>query len=61
MGCPTVSGSSGQRLTLDPEQARLRDDFAVDNLTYAFRSGEARPDPDKGCEFGEAAASMLWT
>lgn len=43
---------------LDPEQARLRDDFAVDNLTYAFRSGEARPDPDKGCEFGEAAVAL---
>lgn len=43
---------------LDPEQARLRDDFAVDDLTYAFRSGEARPDPDKGCEFGEAAVAL---
>lgn len=43
---------------LDPEQARLRDDFSVDNLTYAIRSGEARPEPDKGCEFGEAAVAL---
>ncbi|WIM87895.1 AIPR family protein [Candidatus Mycobacterium wuenschmannii] len=43
---------------LDPEQARLRDDFAVDNLTYAFRSGEARLDSDQGCEFGEAAVAL---
>jgi hypothetical protein len=43
---------------LDPEQARLRDDFSVDNLTYAIRSGEVRPEPDKGCEFGEAAVAL---
>ncbi|OBH08177.1 hypothetical protein A9X04_23720 [Mycobacterium sp. E3247] len=43
---------------LDPEQARLRDDFSVDNLIYVIRSGEARPDPDKGCEFGEAAVAL---
>lgn len=43
---------------LDPEQARLRDDFSVDNLTYAIRSGEERPDPEKGCEFGEAAVAL---
>jgi hypothetical protein len=35
-----------------------RDDFSVDNLTYAIRSGEARPEPDKGCEFGEAAVAL---
>lgn len=43
---------------LDPEQARLRDDFSVDNLVYAIRSGESRPDPDKGCEFTEAAVAL---
>jgi AIPR protein len=43
---------------LDPEQTRLRDDFMVDNLIYAVRSGEEHPDPDKGCEFGEAAVAL---
>lgn len=43
---------------LDPEQARLRDDFSVDGLTYAIRSGEERPDVDKGCEFVEAAVAL---
>ena len=43
---------------LDPEQARLRDDFSVDGLTYAIRNGEERPEPDKGCEFGEAAVAL---
>jgi hypothetical protein len=43
---------------LDPEQARLRDDFSVDNLSYAIRSGEERPEPEKGCEFGEAAVAL---
>lgn len=43
---------------LDAEQVRLRDDFSVDGLTYAIRSGEERPDPDKGCEFGEAAVAL---
>lgn len=43
---------------LDAEQVRLRDDFSVDGLTYAIRSGEERPDPDKGCEFGEAAIAL---
>lgn len=43
---------------LDPEQARLRDDFSVDGLTYAIRSGEQRPDPSKGCEFVEAAIAL---
>lgn len=43
---------------LDPEQTRLRDDFSVDNLIYAVRSGEARPDPDKGCEFADAAVAL---
>jgi hypothetical protein len=43
---------------LDPEQTRLRDDFSVDGLTYAIRSGEERPDPEKGCEFTEAAVAL---
>ncbi|OBC01140.1 hypothetical protein A5788_10780 [Gordonia sp. 852002-50816_SCH5313054-c] len=43
---------------LDPQQTRLRDDFSVDGLTYAIRSGEERPDPDKGCEFTEAAVAL---
>lgn len=43
---------------LDPQQTRLRDDFSVDGLTYAIRSGEERPDPEKGCEFTEAAVAL---
>lgn len=43
---------------LDPEQTRLRDDFSVDGLTYAIRSGEERPAPEKGCEFTEAAVAL---
>lgn len=43
---------------LDPEQTRLRDDFSVDGLVYAIRSGEERPDPEKGCEFTEAAVAL---
>nr|WP_255436515.1 AIPR family protein [Tessaracoccus sp. MC1756] len=43
---------------LDREQARLRDDFSVDGLTYTIRSGEERPDTDKGCEFVEAAVAL---
>lgn len=43
---------------LDPEQTRLRDDFSVAGLIYAIRSGEERPDPEKGCEFTEAAVAL---
>lgn len=43
---------------LDREQTRLRDDFSVDGLIYAIRSGEERPDPEKGCEFTEAAVAL---
>jgi hypothetical protein len=45
-------------LSLDPEQARLRDEFQVDGLLYVFRSGEADPDPDAGCSVAEAAVAL---
>lgn len=45
-------------VSLDPEQARLRDEFAVDNLTYAFRTGERTPDPQDGCDLIEATVGL---
>lgn len=45
-------------VVFDPEQTRLRDDFSVDNLIYAIRSGEARPDFAEGCAFDEAAVAL---
>lgn len=45
-------------LSLDPEQARLRDEFQIDGLLYVFRSGEADPDPAAGCSVAEAAVAL---
>lgn len=45
-------------VSLDPEQARLRDEFAVAELTYAFRTGEATPDPSDGCDIVEATVGL---
>lgn len=43
---------------LDPEQVRLRDEFAVDGLVYAIRNGEADPAPSTGCSFDEAIVAL---
>lgn len=43
---------------LDPEQVRLRDEFAVDGLVYAIRNGEVDPDPSAGCSFDEAIVAL---
>jgi hypothetical protein len=45
-------------LSLDPEQARLRDEFAVDQLEYVFRTGEIDPDHDRGCSVVEATLAL---
>lgn len=45
-------------LSLDPEQARLRDEFAVEGLQYVYRSGETDPTPDKGCSVVEATVAL---
>lgn len=43
---------------LDPEQDRLRNEFAVDGLVYAVRSGEADPEDAAGCSFDEAVVAL---
>ncbi len=45
-------------LSLDPEQGRLRDEFAVEQLDYVFRSGETDPAQDKGCSVVEATLAL---
>jgi drug/metabolite transporter superfamily protein YnfA len=45
-------------LSLDPQQARLRDEFAVEGLEYVYRSGETDPDHDKGCTVLEATIAL---
>lgn len=45
-------------LSLDPEQARLRDEFQIDGLLYVFRSGEVDPEPASGCSVVEAAVAL---
>lgn len=43
---------------LDPEQNRLRDEFAVDGLAYAVRNGEVEPEYSFGCSFDEAVVAL---
>ena len=43
---------------LDPEQDRLRNEFAVDGLVYAVRSGETDPEDAAGCSFDEAVVAL---
>lgn len=43
---------------LDPEQERLRNEFAVERLVYAVRSGESDPNPTDGCTFDEAVVAL---
>ena len=45
-------------LSLDPQQARLRDEFQIDGLLYVFRSGEIDPEPNAGCSVAEAAVAL---
>jgi hypothetical protein len=45
-------------VALDPEQERIRMEFAVSDLRYAYRSGEEITDPAKGCDLTEATISL---
>ncbi len=45
-------------VALDPEQERLRMEFAVSGLRYAYRSGETVSDPSKGCDLTEATIAL---
>lgn len=45
-------------VALDPEQERLRMEFAVSGLRYAYRSGESVADPSKGCDLSDATVAL---
>jgi hypothetical protein len=45
-------------VALDPEQERLRMEFAMSGLRYAYRSGETVVDPTKGCDLTEATIAL---
>ncbi|WP_052168777.1 AIPR family protein [Actinoalloteichus spitiensis] len=46
-------------VALDPDQARLRDEFALSlHKTYVVKRGEVDPAPDAGCSVVEAARAL---
>lgn len=45
-------------VALDPQQERLRMEFAVSGLRYAYRSGEVVSDPSKGCDLTDATVAL---
>jgi len=45
-------------VALDPEQERLRMEFAVSGLRYAYRSGETVSDSLKGCDLTDATIAL---
>ena len=45
-------------VALDPQQARLATELAVDGFRYAIKSGEPTPDPDTGCTVVEATVAL---
>jgi len=45
-------------VALDPEQERIRLEFAVSGLRYAYRSGETVQDASKGCDLTEATIAL---
>ncbi len=45
-------------VALDPEQERIRMEFAASGLRYAYRSGETVSDTSKGCDLTEATIAM---
>jgi hypothetical protein len=45
-------------VALDPEQARIRDEFKVEGLQYVYRSGEADPRPEDGCGIVQATIAL---
>lgn len=45
-------------VSLDPEQARIKDEFKVEGLQYVYRSGEADPRPEDGCGIVQATIAL---
>lgn len=45
-------------VALDREQTRIREELAIDGITYAIKSGEATPDPSSGCSVVEATVAL---
>lgn len=45
-------------VALDREQARLKEELAIDGVTYAIKSGEATPDASTGCTIVEATVAL---
>lgn len=45
-------------VSLDPEQARIRDEFKVEGLQYVYRSGETDPRPEEGCSIVQATIAL---
>lgn len=46
-------------VALDPDQARLRDEFSLSlHKTYVFKRGETDPPPNAGCSVVEAAEAL---
>ncbi len=45
-------------VALDPQQERLRMEFSVSGLRYAYRSGESVSDPAKGCDLTDATIAL---
>ena len=43
---------------LDPNQQRLSSEFLLDNLQYAFKSGDAEPDDENGCSIVDATVAL---
>lgn len=46
-------------VALDPEQERIRMEFAASGLRYAYRSGESVSDTAKGCDLTEATIALV--
>jgi hypothetical protein len=45
-------------VALDREQTRVKEELAIDGITYAIKSGEASPDPSAGCSIVEATVAL---
>ncbi len=45
-------------VSLDPEQQRLKDEFAVEGLVYVFRTGETSPEHADGCDVIDATIAL---
>lgn len=45
-------------VALDTEQIRLREELAIDGITYSIKSGERTPDPATGCSIIEATVAL---